>query len=456
MAGVSELIPLTLIFSHMDDDQHTHTFSSPNEQPALRIMFDRLTDEKNAIACEATVWVLFGEDEEPEPVVEYYRIPNLLVPAGWQKVAKEAAEASGFQCDWLQAFKDAATKTIRQHRTASMSYKTLERGDPDVVPTPFLIRPLISATGITLWYSKPGAGKSMVALGAAISIATGFPIFGTAPSKVGAVIYVDFEDDAVNHEVRLNAALNDIKWDGDDPTIIHFTVTGSFVDSVRPIKSLIREHEAVLVIIDSVGQARGADPSDGDSTIKIMKWMRSFKVPVLAIDHITKVENKDMTKGKVDAPDAVMAIGSQFSTASARLGWFFQHMTTSTAMHIKFNIHNTKHNHVAKQETMSLDIKFMNNDRGLMTNLEFITWGSQMHYEVSNERNEEAALVVHYRADRPLGTTELARMCGVVRSTLASIHRKSPFWEQVAGSTQYVLTNIGIVQATALISVEEA
>ena len=453
---MTDVIPLSLIKSHMDDDQHVHLFVAPNEQPALRIMFDRITDERSAIACEATVWILFGLDGEMKPTVEYYRIPNLLVPQGWQKVMKEVAEQSEFNFDWHDAFKEAVTASIRQHRTASLSHKELERGDPDRMEPPFLIRPLIAGTGTTLWFSKPGAGKSLTALGAAISVATGFPIFGTAPTSVGPVVYVDLEDDPISHEVRLNAALNEIGWTEKHPPIIHFSVTGKFEDAVRPIRALVREHDAALVIIDSVGQARGTDPSDGDSTIKTMKWMRSFRVPVLAIDHITKVENKEMTKGNITVPESVMAIGSQFTTAAARMAWFFQKMTTSTKDTTKFNLHNTKYNHGPTHDVMSLDVEFKNNERGLMTNLKFKTWERQMFFEVTAQRNEEAALIVHYRANRPIGTTELARMSGVNRSTLAGIHNKSPYWEKVEGTTQYRLTKAGFVQATALVGMEDS
>ncbi len=288
----------------------------------------------------------------------------------------------------------------------------------------------------------------MVALAIAVSVATGFPIFASAPTKIGHVIYVDFEDDAITHALRLNAILKEIGWDGDPPPIIHFTVTGKFADAIGPVKALVREHSAELVIIDSIGQARGSDPSDGDSTIKLMKGMRSFKVPVLGIDHVTKVENKSITTGKVN-PETVMAIGSQFSTASARLAWFLQKMNTSTAMHIKFNMHNTKHNHVAKQETMSLDLLMESNDKGLLTNVKFETWEKQMFYEVTQPTKLEAAVVVHYRAKRPMGSTELAHISGADRSTLATQMGSKPYWNRITRGV-YELSDAGIVYAQSL------
>ena len=450
-----ELYPLTIANSWFDGDLHTHLLIAPNEQPVARIKFDGVHDKSEGIWTEVTVEYLFqGTDEEP--IIEFENI-NLLSNTWMNKNGMlEQITYRDQTFAWQEGIRSVVRASIRQHRTAASSHEFLTRADPDKEETPFLIEPLVSSTGLTLWYSPPNAGKSMNALAVAVSVATGYPVFGHVPTKVGTVIYVDAEDDIIAHRIRLNAILKEIGWDGDDPPIIYFSMKGRFRDAVRPLKSLIREHEAALVIVDSIGQVRNADASDGGATIVLMNQLNSLPVPVLGIDHVTKEDNRSIARGRVDSPDAVMAIGSQFSTASARLGWFFQHMTTSTAMHVKFNIHNTKHNHVAKQDTMSLDIKFVNNDRGLMTNLKFITWGSQMHYEVTNERNEEAALVIHYRADRPLGTTELARMCGVVRSTLASIHRKSPYWAQVAGSTQYRLTEMGIVQATALISLEEA
>jgi len=452
---MSEVSPLILATSHFDDDMHIHLFVAPNEQPAARIKFDRIGDTRdNGIACEVTVWVLFGEDEEVEPVLEFRRIPNLLVSAGWEKIAQQIADKTEMKFDWTVAVENAVRATIRQYRTASSSHIMLETADPEKEDTPFLIKPLISSSGLSLWYSPPGAGKSMTALAAAVSVATGYPVFGNAPSKIGTVIYVDFEDESITHAIRLNAILKSMEWEGDTPSIVHFTVTGKFADAIGPIKTLIREHEAVLVIIDSIGQARGSDPSDGDSTIKLMKGMRSFKVPVLGVDHVTKVDYRAIAGGKVD-PNTVMAIGSQFSTASARLAWFFQKMTTSTQMHTKFNLHNTKHNHVAQQDIVSMDVEMENNDRGLLTSVKFTTWERQMFYDITQPTKLEAAVVVHYRANRPLGSTELARMSGADRSTLATQMNAKPFWTRMARGI-YELSDEGIVYAKGLVVDEGA
>ena len=315
---------------------------------------------------------------------------------------------------------------------------------------PFIIAPLVSSTGLTLWYSAPGVGKSMMALAAAVQVATGYPLLGATPSEIGHTIYIDFEDDPTEHDIRYTALLAAIGWEEEAP-VTHFTVTGKFADAIGPIKALIRELDVKMAVLDSMGQARGADASDGDSTIKLVKMLRGLGVPVLAIDHVTKVDNKGMKNGKMDDPASIMAIGSQFSTAGARLGWFIQEMSASTPMARKFNMHNTKHNHVAKQEGFSMSLTMENNAQQRVTSLKFSSWDQIMYEELAHEDRAVTMLKAHVKADKPMGGTELGKLSGIPRATVVSIFNRRPeWWVQMSGGTAYSLTDEAYVAATLL------
>jgi len=442
--------PVLVLDSWFDGELHTHLFTTKKGEPVLRLRLDRIHDESNGgIWCEISATLIFG-DAEASPFLRFERT-NLMTSSksGWGKIADALKESAGF--NWDRDIGPAIHASIEQHRTAAASHRQLVRINPSEVGVPFLIAPLVSSTGLTLWYSAPGVGKSMMALAAAVQVSTGYPLIGAAPTEVGHTIYIDFEDDPTEHDIRFTALLKAVEWDGEAP-VTHFTVTGKFADAIGPIRALIRELDVKLVILDSMGQARGTDASDGDSTIKLVKALRSLGVPVLAIDHVTKVDNKGMKDGKIDNPDSIMAIGSQFSTAGARLAWFIQEMSLSTPMARKFNMHNTKHNHVAKQEPFSMSLDMENNEQQRVTSLKFTSWDSLKYQEIAQEDKSVAILKAHIRADRPLGGTELAKLSGVSRNTVVStFNRRSEWWTQVPGSTQYALTEDAFVAAALLL-----
>ncbi len=439
-----ESVPLTIANSWFDGDLHTHLLVAPNEQPVARIRFDGVHDKSDDIIAEAEVEYLWHDADAP-PIVEFHRF-NLMAQT-WQNrngLLEQIADRTD-PFDWREGIQDTINASIRQHRNASASHQMLTSADPDKEETPFLIAPLISSTGMTLWYSPPGTGKSFTALGAAVSVATGYPIMGRVPSKIGTVIYVDAEDDVMIHRIRMSAMLRKVGWEGDDPPIIHFAVTGRFKDALRPIRKLVREHEAVLVIVDSIGRTRDADASDGGATILLMNALGAMPCPVLAIDHVTKEDNKNIKRGKVDSPEAVMAIGSQFTTAAARLGWFFRDMDATASGTLNFTLYNTKHSHIPKQPPMAMSLVITSNEKMLPVEVEFKTWEKQMFFDVDKAQdNLVNMLVIHYRAERAMTVTELGMAAGVKAGTASSlVSRHSDLWEFVSGSKLRVLTEDG-------------
>jgi hypothetical protein len=442
-------VPVLEFTSWYDGEMHTHLFTTSTGEPVMRLVLDRIHDENSGgIWCEISASFVFG-DPDAIPFMRFERT-NLMssTASGWEKISRGLGEMGGFE--WKRDIAPAIHATIDQHRTAAASHRELVKVDPSEVGVPFIIAPLVSSTGLTLWYSAPGVGKSMMALAAAVQVATGYPLVGATPSETGHTIYIDFEDDPTEHDIRYTALLAAIGWEEEAP-VTHFTVTGKFADAIGPIKALIRELDVKMAVLDSMGQARGADASDGDSTIKLVKMLRGLGVPVLAIDHVTKVDNKGMKNGKMDDPASIMAIGSQFSTAGARLGWFIQEMSASTPMARKFNMHNTKHNHVAKQESFSMSLDMENNAQQRVTSLKFNSWDSLMYEELAHEDRAVTVLKAHIKADRPLGGTELGKLSGIPRATVVSIfNRRSEWWTQVPGSTEYHLTDDARVAATLL------
>ena len=84
----------------------------------------------------------------------------------------------------------------------------------------------------------------------------------------------------------------------------------SVIEGAPSIRRYIAERGVGLVIIDSLGMARGGEPESADLTICTFAAFRSFGVPVLFVDHIAK-----------HATDKSHSFGSVYTRNSARLMW---------------------------------------------------------------------------------------------------------------------------------------
>ena len=435
------------LVSRFEHDEHQHIYLTDDGQTVAKLKFSQLSDGRdNAVNCFTAVKFVFGEEDDPDPIMEFQRtnLTNKTSANGWNKVSGVLAQHGGW--DWEPLIQKAISASLREWYEGTASHAPLELIDPDEVASPFLIEPLVSSSGMTMHYSPPGAGKSMVALAIAVSVATGYPIFGTTPETIGPVVYVDFEDVKRTHDQRVTAILKGMNWDGDMPDITHYKIAGKLTDHLSQIRAIIREMDAVLVIVDSLGKARGADPSDGDATIKLTNAIESLGMPVLAIDHVTKSHNEAISSGQMQNPEAVMGIGSQFSTAGARLGWFFQKMTDSKPLSVRFNLHNNKHNLVAKQDTRSMTMNIENNERGVITKLTFKTWDSIKFEELRVESLEVTIARWMVRTEKiSTTTTEASKAIGASDTSVNRALQGALFEKmtRVGKSVPYRLTEAG-------------
>jgi hypothetical protein len=450
--------------SMFEFDEHRHIYTDENGVPVVRLKFNNLSDERNsAVTCFATVWYVFGAEGEVAPIMEYQRISltNKTSATGWKGVISVIQSID--PREWEPLIQLAISASMREWFEGATAHALIEDIDVDKVESPFLIEPLVSSSGMTHHYSPPNTGKSMLAMGIAVSVATGHPIFGATPNSTGPVVYLDFEDVKRTHDIRTKAILKGIKWTGEWPEIHHYKVTGKLTDHVSRIRGLARETGAVLVILDSLGKARGADPSDGDATIKITNAIEAFALPVLAIDHVTKSVSEMVAAGKLDSPEAIYGIGSQFSHSAARLGWFFQKMTSSKPNRVVFNIHNNKHNLVPKQDSRSVTMELESNERSVLTRIKFKTWDNVAFEEMRVEGGHVTIARWMVREGKLSVTgTEAAKGTGLSTSAAAraltdhedwfekmsKVKQSQPFKLTDAGREQLGITKVGETDET--------
>jgi len=292
----------------------------------------------------------------------------------------------------------------------------------------------------------------------AVSVATGMALFGAVPEKIGPVLYIDYEDDAYIHELRLGAIIDGAGWEGDTPTIHHLALTGSVRSSVKRIRKAVAEHEVVMIVLDSVGLARGADPNSAGDTIDLFKYLRDIGIPILAIDHVRKEHIEKIKGGKVD-PNTVLAFGSQYSMSSARLAWFMREMRTSTPQRKRFNLHNTKYNHVQEQAARSIIMEIDSTEAGVIETVRFAIEGTiELDTPVYAEAGRDMLLKVWSINQEAMTLSQFAQALGATKSTVQRWIEKdqadvAPWFKKLPKQGReipYALTEVGIVSMSEL------
>jgi hypothetical protein len=450
------MIPLTSPVSTYEEDYHKHEFYDDEGTHLATVEFDDIEDEGSGkLFCEIAIWCHVGSTTD-RPLIAFERV-NLLnrgAARGWlMSVVAKLGDAGSLH--WEHGLDFAVHESIVNFRATSSDGRWATWGD-DKEESPYLLRPFIANSGVTVLYGPPGSNKSMLALRLALGVATGDGYNGEKPLRTGPVMYVDFEDEIETHEYRLTAMARELgmKPEELDGLIWHERVTRNLKDARRKLRRHVRERGAALVIIDSIGLARAADVSGSEATIKLFKMFGQLGASVLAIDHMTKEDNKRVWTGKMDSREAT-PIGSQFTQSSARLAWFMNVLPQSTPKLKKVNLYNTKHNHTPQHNVIGMTVSLDWNERDILTSADFRVDGGSHDVVVAGIMSMTKAqelLVFHFTQQRedgmviPMTANNLAKGADLNASTVrAIITTKHPeWWEQLSSSKQYTLTPKGL------------
>ena len=456
------MIPLTTPKSNYEEDYHQHKFYDEDGAHLATIEFDDIDEEGSGkLFCEIAVWCHIGHTDS-RPLIAFERV-NLLnrgAARGWlMSTVSKLGDVGAL--NWEQGLDFAVHESIVAYRSTSSEGGWLETGDMET-GDPYLLRPFIASTGVSLLYGSHGSNKSMLALQWAIGIATGKGFNSVKPLKTGPVLYVDFEDSPEPHQFRLSAIAEalDMKEAEVQRLIWHERVKGNLKDAKRRLRRLVRDEGFALVIIDSIGLARAADVSGSEATIKLFKMFNQLGASILALDHMTKEDNKRVSTGRMDYREAT-PIGSQFTQSSARLAWFISILPQSTPKQKKANLYNTKHNHTPQHSPVGLTINLDWNDKDILTKVEFLTQEDAFEALVADAMKMTKAqelLVWHFGQQHdpenlkvmPMTLTEMKKS-GINASTIRGIvtekEGSARWWEQLKGSKQYILTPEGLETA---------
>jgi hypothetical protein len=397
-----------------DEDYHTYTMETGEGQAVCRFEIDRVYMDKTGVWGEVTVWYLF-EGEPTVPLIAYQRC-NLIND---RRPGIELLVARADIWPWEEFYERAKQLTVGVAREPT-PVATLEPSEDSEYP-PFLVEPFVLDQGVSLLFGPGGTGKSMLALSMGVSVASGHTVFGRRPERMGPVLYIDYEDTKQTHERRLTALLAGSGMEhGDLEHPIKWVRPQQSVSKIRrDLSHYMREHQPALVIIDSIGLARGGDAMGSDETIRMFSTLNRLPTAVLGIDHMTK---EDQRGGKMLTP-----YGTIYTVNSVRLAWAVRAAEASTSEVTYLNLKQTKRNNVAAHEPLGAEVRFENEMvefehstqpvlRGVTVGLTDVWWDLQSGSTIDK--------VMDLLADGNLSGPEIARSLGMKTDTLGRILRR--------------------------------
>jgi len=274
------------------------------EPESIVAFVSRLRQDRNG---NTTAEIRLEGTTLPAPHLHQARL-NLTSSTARHSLAKQLSER--YAADWSTILEQLAVLTLERER-AGEPVLTLTSEDA-VKPRPFLLPPLLPEREPTVVFGPGGSGKSLFALfvGMLVASGTSHRALGLTPTRRTDVLYLDWEthEDEVRRRIkRLTTSLrvaHPVK-------LLYRRCVAPLADDVEVVQETRREHNAGLIVIDSLAPACGGGEDlmlSGAATV-FFQALRRLDTTALIVAHPSK--NSD-TKS---------IYGSVFFTNLARSVW---------------------------------------------------------------------------------------------------------------------------------------
>lgn len=218
-------------------------------------------------------------------------------------------------------------KPTRPKFPQAMSAKEIRM--TDFRPPRWAVEELVGE-GLTLLCGDPKRGKSWMALGLAISVASGARALCRLRTTKGEVAYIALEDSFP----RLKERLAKVLGESPAPEDLHFFCEWPSMSQggLQLLEQWLEEHpEAILVVIDTLQRFRGVPRGDGSyandySELSALKRLADkFRVSFLVVHHTRKGVSEDPfhrvsgTQGITGSADTSLVLDRQHGKDTAQL-----------------------------------------------------------------------------------------------------------------------------------------
>lgn len=180
-----------------------------------------------------------------------------------------------------------------------------------------LVDPVMPEGKTTIVFAQGGTGKSYLAVLLSVAVSRGIDVLGWHTKRQGQVLYLDWEADADEVDMRLRRVSAGLGVPA--PEILYRPMTRPLDDVAEQIARVVEASRVALVIVDSVGIASGVAREHSDaseSAIRLFSAFRLLGTTVLAIDHVTGEDARHGGAGAISKP-----YGSIYKVNLARSVW---------------------------------------------------------------------------------------------------------------------------------------
>lgn len=242
---------------------------------AVRMTFDRLTEQRGGVSAEMTVHL--GATELLSGVDL-----GLKSDTGQSKLAgslKLLAPA----IPWKLLLQKACAFVLRRHREGEpllvLSIKT------PIEPLTLQVNPLVFRNKPTVLFGDGGLGKSSLALLCAMLISTGEPVAGLS-ALPGIALYLDYEDSYDVHVRRMQAivAAHPVLAPAD---VRYQACTEPLISMTHTLLRRIQSENITFLVLDSLAAATGGD-AGAEAATKVFRAIRTLNIGTLIVAHIPK------------------------------------------------------------------------------------------------------------------------------------------------------------------------
>jgi hypothetical protein len=285
---------------HLDVTETAGLYVVRSSTYAVRIEFDRLTEQRGGISAEVTVSLgatelLAGVDL------------GLKSDSGQTKLAG-SLKAIAPSIPWKLLLQRACSLVLRRHRKGEPPLHLTQ--ETIVAPLSYSVNPLVFRHKTTILYGDGGLGKSTLGLLCGLCVSTGRMVAGLV-AITGRALYLDYEDDSDVHTRRLQAIVRGHP-ELAGASVLYQRCTEPLAKITYPLVRKIQEQGVTFLIVDSLIAATGGEAS-AEATAKLFASLRTLKVEVLAIGHVPKTQG--------EGQDHASVYGSVFNQNFARSVW---------------------------------------------------------------------------------------------------------------------------------------
>jgi len=347
-----------------------HVFDWPDAQVQLS-SFKRGSDSFSALVTVV---------DTHENLIEIETV-NLLAGRTRSGLAKSLASSGTSADEWASRLKYVAYTSLQEWAEGSSSLVSLPDVEVDYTQPKLLLPPLVPEHGIVVMYGDGSAGKSFFVLAQLLSICTGHPFLGIVPTRVGPVVYFDWEDSAQTIKERAQALC--------DAAQVTLPATFMYREMDRPvaagedrIRREVESNSVVCAAFDSMGMMLGGDPSDPVLVIPAVNVMKRIQCAAIGIHHLS-AENTRPKDGAIPQK----GYGSVYVRNGARSQFFIDRFQEEEADEGYIYAFQTKVNRGKKSKPLAWHISYENDAQGYLRGLTY-TGTSAADYKDRLKQNQ--------------------------------------------------------------------